>query len=349
MGGRALKLVHTRRYELEEYLKLQDELVEILSNDFTEVAVPLYFRNKKTFGDIDIIVTYPKDTGELTKGEFIRKYIEDSFNPGEIFHNDNAWSFNVDEIQVDIIMCDEENFDSFYHYLAYNDLGNLIGRIAHSLGLKYAQEGLVYDHYFQGSKVGRILVSKDYPRIFEFLGLDYKAWQRGFDDLEDVFSYIVNNKHFSYERYQLNSLNKINRERNLKRASYLAFLEYIEDHKEKIVKFNEDKTQYVLEADKFFPEFEYKLETRRMEYEKTKKLYIQTRFNGGEVKRRFGLDGKEIGEAMEGFKNRIAEIRKFTNIKSGSVDEEFDDYILNNTLKTIYYHFGEFLKKDFKR
>lgn len=302
MGGRALKVVYTRRYELEEYIKIQDELVEGLSNDFPEVAVPLYYNDKSSFGDIDIICTWPDELHPTERGEWLRRYIEETFNPGEIFHNDKSWSFNVEEIQVDMIMSEREDYNAMYHYLSYNDLGNFMGRLAHKLGLKYGQDGLVYDHYFQGSKVGRVLVSTDYPRIFEFLKLDYSRWERGFDTLEDIFEFIAESELFDYDSFQLENLNKINRERNLKRASYVSFLEYIEkNYKDKKHKFNTDKSKHVKEADAFFPEFKYKLETRRMEYEKTKELYMKAKFNGGEIIKRFGITGKELGFYMVKF------------------------------------------------
>lgn len=347
MGGRALKLAYTRRYELEEYLKLQDEMVEILSNDFEQVSVPLYYREKNSFGDMDIIVTWPTPESDTERGQKLRAYIEETFNPTEIFHNDRSWSFNVDEIQVDIIMCEPENYDAMRHYLSYNDLGNFIGRLAHGLGLKYGQDGLVYDHYFKGSKIGRIMVSQDYPRIFEFLGLDYTRWERGFDTLEDIFQYIVESKYFNYDKFQLKALNKINRDRNIKRASYMAFLEYIEGHQDKKFVFLEEKEEYVQKAAKFFPEFQYKLEVRRLEYEKTRDLYVQVKFNGGELVRRFGLEGREIGLAIEEFKNLISTRRAGLDFRE--VEETFKDYVLEKSIEEIYSDFNFFLQHFLKR
>jgi len=52
-------------------------------------------------------------------------YIDATFKPNEIFHNGNAWSFDYKELQVDFITCADEDYDSNYHYLAFNDLGIL--------------------------------------------------------------------------------------------------------------------------------------------------------------------------------------------------------------------------------
>jgi hypothetical protein len=302
---------------------------------------------------MDIIVVWPEEVvNNKDRGQWLRKYIEETFKPGEIFHNDRAWSFNVDEIQVDIIMCEPENFNAMYHYLSYNDLGNFMGRLAHSLGFKYGQDGLVYDHYFKDKKIGRILVSQDYPRIFKFLDLDYGRWERGFDKLEDVFEFIVSSKYFSYEKFQLRSLNKINRERNLKRKSYMSFLDYIERYKDRNAHFESLKSEFMAEAIKMFPEFQYKLETRRLEYEVTRDLYIQAKFNGGEIMRRFGLQGKEIGETMEGFKERIyknkGDMHGPAYFNFVTREQSFNNYVLNNSLESIYEKFEIYLKQNLK-
>src|SRR5690606_37972742 len=164
MGGLALKNTFTRRYQRDEFEKLSNELLTILRKSFDRVELPLFYSKKESFGDIDIIISIDKSNPVFGN---MRSYITDTFIPNEIFHNGNAWSFDYKEIQVDFITCEPEHFDSNYHYLAFNDLGNFIGRIAQRLGLKYGQEGLWYNHFYKDQKIGRIMISKDYPKIFE--------------------------------------------------------------------------------------------------------------------------------------------------------------------------------------
>ena len=177
MGGRALKGTFTRRYERQEFEDISKELTDRLKQTFQRVAVPLFYKNKETFGDADIVVS--------TAGydEFdMREYITNEFKPNEIFHNGSCWSFDYKELQIDIITTQAEHFDTLIMYLSYNDLGNLIGRLAHGFGLKYGQEGLWYEHQFKGKNIGSIMVSKDYPKIFKFLGLSYDRYEKGFDE-----------------------------------------------------------------------------------------------------------------------------------------------------------------------
>jgi hypothetical protein len=126
LGGLALKNTVTRRYERAEFDIISKELLEILSTHFPRVAMPLFYKNKLSFGDADIVVA----EGKGITGSELRTLINDVFKPNEIFHNGNCWSFDYKELQVDLITTEPENFDALLMYLSYNDLGNFIGRLA---------------------------------------------------------------------------------------------------------------------------------------------------------------------------------------------------------------------------
>lgn len=331
MGGLALKSTYTRRYSREEFDVASDKLVNILRQTFKRVEVPLFYSTKESFGDIDIIISMDDNSNVFGN---MHSYITQTFMPNEIFHNGNAWSFDYKEIQVDLITCSAADFDSNYHYLAFNDLGNFIGRIAQKLGLKYGQEGLWYNHYFKDQKIGSVMISKDYPKIFEFLGFDYSEWQKGFSTLEDIFEYVIKNQYFDAEMFELKNLNKINRERNIKRKSYMSFLAYIAEHySDKSYEF-EDKAISVARANKFFPEARMTEKMRELEYLECKKLYIKSKFSGDVIMRRYGIKGKELGRALTSFKDYF-----------GS-SEEYDKFLLDETTDKIYEKF-EFFYKEF--
>ena len=331
MGGLALKNTFTRRYEIKEFNAISVELISMLEKVFKRVAMPLFYKNKPSFGDADILVSMEGFDGNM------RTYIEDTFSPNEIFHNGNCWSFDYKELQIDIITVSSEHFDSNYNYLSYNDLGNYIGKIAHGFGFKYGQEGLVYDHYFKGSNIGRVIISKDYDKIYEFLGLDYNRWKEGFDELEDIFKFISESPYFNWEYLQLENNNRINRERDAKRKSYMGFLEYIDENckdAEHQYQYEKDKSVYVDKAAEFFPESNIITEIRRMEYEECKSLYMKSKFNGGEVMRRYGLKGKDLGDSLNGFKK----------VMDGLVpNESYEYYILNTPAEEIYEDFENYI------
>lgn len=295
--------------------------------------MPLFYKNKKTFGDADILVSL-----EGLEGFDIRGYITNEFQPNEIFHNGNCWSFDYKELQVDLITCEPEHFDSNAMYLSYNDLGNFIGRLAHGLGLKYGQEGLWYEHYFKGKNIGTVIVSKDYPKIFDFLGLSYERYLQGFDELEDIFTYIAESKYFNWKMFQMNQLNKINRDRNKKRASYTSFLEWMDNNvadENHEYKFVDDKTSYFITISDTFPEADIITQVRRLEYLECRKLYVQSKFNGGDVMRKYGFEGKKLGDVLTGFKEYIT-----LEYKS------YNDYIIHTDTFNIYEDFEEYLNKQ---
>jgi len=334
MGGRALKNTYTRRYERQEFEDIKNEIFDILSKTFDRYDIPRFFAKKETFGDIDIIISMEGYYGNMND------YIDATFEPNEIFHNGNAWSFDYKELQVDFITCSGEDFDSNYHYLAFNDLGNFIGRLAQSIGFKYGQEGLWYNHFSDANTKTKIMVSKDYPKIFEFLGLDYQKWVEGFDTLEDIFEYTMTSSLFNPEMFKLSQLNKINRERNLKRASYMAFLDYIEDKpahpeynpntvslaKENVIEMIRDKDG--------FPEANIDLRLVEIEYEAAKKKLINTKFNGKMIMNKYGLEGKELGEAIKNFKGYFCAV----NLKDVS-DDTFNELIIKSSVDIIFKSF----------
>ena len=334
MGGNALK-VPTRRYERTEFEEISKELLDTLSKTFKRAEMPLYYKNKPSFGDADILISTDGYNGN------IRDYITDTFKPNEIVHNGNCYSFDYKEIQVDLITVSGERFDTNIFYLSFNDMGNFIGKIAHGFGLKYGQDGLTYDHNFKGSNIGRVFISKDYKKIFEFLDLSYDRYLQGFDELVDIFKFITASKYFNWEYVQLENNNKINRDRDKKRKSYNAFLEYIDNNvRDDIHKYEyfKDKSDYIPMINEFFPEANLELEIRRLEYEHCRSLYIKAKFNGGDVMRNYGFKGKELGDVLTGFKEFIN--NRFSN------ELAYDKLMIINTKGIIYQFFELYLNTN---
>jgi hypothetical protein len=335
MGGLALKNLDkpTRRYDREEFDAISVELMDILKNDFSRATMPLFYKNKKSFGDADILVSmdgFNKD---------VREYIINTFNPNEIFHNGNCWSFDYKELQIDLITVSGDDFDTNEMYLSYNDLGNFIGRIAQGFGLKYGQQGLWYEHYFKGSNIARIDISKNYEDIFKFLGLSYERYLEGFDELEDIFEYISTCKFFNWKMFQMDKLNKINRDRNLKRKSYMSFLEWMDRNvadDEHLYQFDKTQDEYNKMIAEAFPYANLELEIRRVEYEYCKSLYVKSKFSGRTVMDTYGLEGKQLGEAMIGFK---------TFIENNSRKMSYDDFIIDNSIEDIHSTFNLYLSE----
>ena len=331
MGGRALKNTYTRRYERKEFEQISSELLTSLAKDFKKVGMPLFYHKKETFGDVDIVVSMEGCKHNL------KDYITDNFKPNEIFHNGNCWSFDYKELQVDFITVSGEHFDSLLNYLNYNDLGNFIGKIAMGFGCRYGQEGLWLEHYFKDKNLGKIYLSKDTKKIFEFLDLSYDKYLEGFDTLEEIFIFISKSKYFNWEKVQLENNNKVNRDRDKKRNTYQEFLKWIDENVRDDAhnyQSHKDKTLYYDMISDYFPEAKLEMHIREKEYEYCKDLFIKSKFNGGEIKRRFGLDGKELGDKINAFKNAVKIIFP---------KETFEQYVINNDSEDIYEDFKNYI------
>jgi len=331
MGGKALKHTYTRRYERAEFEEIKKEIYPKLNKYFSQVAVPLYYRNKESFSDIDFVVGIQEDF------KFnIKEVIQELFHPNEIFHNNDCYSFNYKELQVDLITVNSINFESNLIYLSYNGLGSLIGRLSKKFGLKYGKDGLWYEHEFKGLKIASFPVSKDYQKIFSFLGLDFNKWRLGFDELEDIFKFVAESSYFDWRIFQLKELNSMDRKRNLKRSFYMAFIDWVDKnakHREYSFKTPDSYLPNIIKA---FPEADLIMKIRKSEYEYCKKLYVNSKFNGNIISKKFNLIGNELGKAIINFKKYIAE--------NGY---DFNDWIINNEMDEIYSKFENSLKKNF--
>jgi len=300
VGGNALKNTVTRRYDKKEYVNICYRVQKDLTLAFSDpdpaaprrkaVSIPAY-RSKETFGDLDILM----DSTGLTAN--VRDVLKDIFNPTEIVKNGSVYSFDVDQFQVDLILTPKEELWSSYVYFSYNDLGNLMGRIYHKMGLKYGHEGLVYPVREDSHTIKEILVSRDMSLIFQFGGYSWQRWQEGFDTLEDIFEYTISSPFYSFKIFDLDNRNHRSRVRDRKRPTYTAFLNWAENREgAPDFQWDPDKKIYLQRIREWFPDFGVKYDTAIAENEERK--FVHELFNGDSVSRVSGYSGKELGQYM---------------------------------------------------
>ena len=333
MGGNALK-VPTRRYEKEEYEIISHEVIGMLKSYGITAVIPKSYRNKDTFGDLDVLIL----SSTITKAD-IMEIIEYLFNPNEIYNNNNVKSFDYREFQIDFILVGDENWNSSISYFSYNDLGNFIGRISYQMGFRFGDYGLklVYRHEDGGRKFSKI-ISKDTSKIYTFLGFDYSRYLEGFDDVEDIFAYVVSSKYFNPRIFDYEQLNHQNRTRNKKRKNYELFLQYVKGFKQSSDFVFGDKDSFVDKAEKFFNT------EIRSEIDAWKRIVDQQKrasgiFNGNVVMERYSLRGKELGAAMKNFNDY------FNSFLPDATDDNKKLYrsrwILDNNLERIFEVFSK--------
>lgn len=300
MGGNALSHC-TGRFTRKEYDHVKGIVIDELYDLFGEtrrISDIKFFESKDSFGDMDILMS-----SENLPNDWHKLVIHD-FSSVDHYLNGGVLSFEYAGKQIDIILTKPEDYDIAYIYFSFNDLGNLMGRIAHKMGFKYGHDGLWYVLRDGDRVISNILVSKDARSIFEFLGYDFDRYLKGFDTLEEIFEYVVDNAYFSPEIYKFDNRNHHSRVRDRKRTSYMKFLAYCDTlpgeggfYDWSLEK--NSKAKYLdsaFDKDGYFPDFRDTYNARMAEYEVEK--YRKSRFNGNVVSEITGLEGKELGRFM---------------------------------------------------
>lgn len=348
MGRRALKNVTTRRYGADEYDALASRMKTYVSHLFgTRVHVVQAYRQKETHGDMDILLYNDNSFGN------VKDMINEYFKPGEIHCNGGTYSFDYEELQIDIILVVPDHWDTSVVFFDYDPSGNLMGKIAHKFGLKYGFQGLVYPYRTTyGTEFGNITVSTDNRKIFEFLGFDYDVFLAGFDTKQEIFDYVANNKYFDPQNFLIENLNSIDRKRNKKRATYQEFLAYINAQVEAGRKWNqtfdENKEKYLPYINEAFPEAGIYDEINKYKGSEARRIAAYQKFNGDIINVRYGIGGIELGKFITGFKSFVVQSQRALG-KTGLDKTVFDNYLHVTHVDDINATMDIYFKEHFKK
>lgn len=309
MGGKALKMIQAKRLDADEYHALVpvvlDEIAGVVGRDRPLCEIEAY-RTKPDFGDMDVLVAsdgIPQDYKDA---------IAAAFRSREVVKNGNVTSFERDGFQVDVIAIASESFDYARSYFAWNDLGNLVGRIAHKMALKHAFVGLMAPLRDGDNMFAELVVTRDVDSALATLGYDPRRYRKGFDTLEEIFHFVASSPLFNPDIYLLENRNATSRVRDSKRKTYAAFLEWLDDPQglDAHMKppshgwftFPEDKSSWMPALRVKYPDFGARVDValdRKALHEVARKV-----FNGERVSELTGLKGKELGELMRELRSR---------------------------------------------
>lgn len=306
MGGNALKEVLTRRYQRDEYLALEREVCVKLRRHFTKkVAISpiVAYSTKESFGDMDILIL----SDDLPNDWHLA--VADLLMSKQVVKNGNVCSFEHREFQIDVIATPLAEFNTSRHYFAYNDMGNFLGRIAASMGLKLGHDGLSYNWRVETYNFRTVLVSTDWDQILTVLGYDPAVYRAGFQTLESIFEFVVSGTFFNPEIYLLHNRNNASRVRDAKRKSYTEFLAYNETHKNMLFHYprKDDKAEWLPHLFNTLPGFRETYETVQAEWDQA--ICFKAAFNGDVVAEITGVRGKELGAFMKWIKDATEDLQ----------------------------------------
>lgn len=326
MGGNLFKLGRIPR---EKYLKIETEIRQYLDKKLGDAyRIPRYYANKLDFGDLDIIVN-----SEASKDDWqeISQEIVKDLNIQQYKSDGRVFSTVYQNFQVDYFTTSDEFFKSTYNYLSFNDLGNLIGKICRRFNLKYGEKGLAYVYRRESGNYKKDLtLTTDFKEISDFLKLDYDRWKKGFNNLEEIYEWVIYSPYFSVEPYLVRSTTLNNRVKH--RPTIQKFLEYIEKNNiTKTYNYLEDREKYIPLIERSFPQANL---IDRIQQEKTEEeiaKQIIAKFSGKSVMKLIPeLPGKELGEFIVSFKNQFTDFNQFLlENTSEEIERQILDYYQN--------------------
>ena len=313
MGGNALE-TGSVRLPATRYHQVQHDLLQILKNRFParRIEAIVAYADKADFGDLDMLV-------EAGDG-YDPALLADALGATEIVINGDVTSIGValpeGIFQVDLIRTPTATFDFAARYFGYNDFGNLVSRVAHQFGAKFGHQGLLYqvrDPDNRSHMLEEVTITDDFDTALTLLGYDAMRYQTmraadQFRTLDDIFRYVVSTPYANPAIYLLDNRSHKARIRDAKRATYNAFLLWLEKQPAGTVPEypwgddgteirNKQKERFLQAAFASAPRFK-ESHTRAIDSAARAKR-IKLRFNGALAAEITGLSGKELGALME--------------------------------------------------
>lgn len=315
MGGNALKKTRTRRYEKSEFFVLQNTIKSVFDKINLIENIDYYFvkafEDKESFGDMDVLYQCDK------------KLIISQFSPNEVVYNGPVTSLDFNELQIDFIEIQKEDWNNAKYYYDYNDFGGLVGKIAKSQGLFYSETGLKLKLVYKNQNK-TFLISKDPELIFNFLGFDTNRYRKGFKNLTEIAQYLSNSKYFSISVFtEIKGEHGESKyaDRDGRRPTYKFMLDYFYYHN--IETEPQSNINIFSDIDKVFGYSNLESDYNYAKFEIEREIEAKSKLNGDVVMKHFGVEGKRVGEILKIFK---------TNFKDKS---EYEEYIIGTPIETI--------------
>lgn len=325
MGGQAIKTagVEARRVNLKEYRKISAEVKSLLDTHLSDFDYHFcrQLHDKVDFGDLDVIIrgTHSQVTSSLDRS--IPDYLKQFFSAEAVVSNRGkktdvsvvSWSYYG--FQIDFIFLPVHYYGSACDFYSYNDLNLFLGSLYRAYGFKLGYDGLKYVYKDSLGNKHKILLSRDYRRIYNFGNLDYDRFkQKGFSNLDDVLDYCSTCRFFNVVSMLPQSLNAINRSRNAKRKNYEEMISKLEqrynwqhNHGHPVIK--PSVKTIMADIELHFPDAEFEAEIRCIEHRNNRDKILKECISGRYIGKLTGLSGPELGQLMKDWAQHIESVR----------------------------------------
>lgn len=233
MGGKAFtsgnEPLSTPRMPPATYHSLLSQFLSQLVSLFNQVAAPIEAPEKASFGDIDIIVSEPKNL------PFSPNQIATALNAKRTISSNPIHSFAVPYpdseghfVQLDIQLCKSKDFDWEVFHKSHGDLWNILGSSIRPFGLTANDRGLhlrIPEIEASDRKKALIFLTADPNTVLDFLNLNRKSYWQGFKTIDDMFEFACSSRFFRAAAYVRDGLKANDRKRLAQRDLYRRFVD----------------------------------------------------------------------------------------------------------------------------
>jgi len=301
MGGNALKEFGVKRVDSATYDRIKKEAMEKLSVICSRLQVPYEMRDKEDYGDVDILaIVKPEFTANL------KEWIEATFKPRAIVHNSNVWSFNIEDLQIDLLTTSEDVYDIYFTFLCWGDFSMTMGRISRLYDLKYGIYGL--EMPIRDPETNHVIrdlpISKEPRKIFEFMGYDYDRYLKGFTTQEELRNYLFSTPRMHRGFLTAKSENTKHYKRDRKRSMFASWFAWFEEHRMEFPEaaalgIPEDINAKIAYVESVFPESNLRVAYDNVQEEIKNSILSRNKFSGLHIKALFPeLEGRAFGALM---------------------------------------------------
>ncbi|KAI4207438.1 MAG: hypothetical protein LQ346_000567 [Caloplaca aetnensis] len=138
-------------------------------------------------------------------------------------------------IQLDIQVCEIDNFDWEVFHKSHGDLWNLLGSSIRPFGLTANGKGLymrIPEIEERDRKRSLVFLTADPDTVLYFLGVDRDAYAQPFKAVDDMYEYVCSTRFFRPSSYVKDGLRANDRKRMAQRELYRRFVEeYVPQNK----------------------------------------------------------------------------------------------------------------------
>lgn len=311
MGG---NLFHFPRMPRDQYLtvdaSVRTALRERMGLEGVDWAVPRWYGDKADFGDMDVLLA--STPGWLERRQALVQVLlgghpdDTELVPGPRKVG-NVLTLPVQGLQVDLFAFAPEELRAAWSFMCFNDLGNLVGRIARGFNAKFGDTGMSYVwRSADGARTFDVPLTRDFSRVCAFLDLDHTVWLRGFPTRMDLFEWVAASRYFSVAPYLDDTPTRSHvLRRNRGRTTITAFGAWLTETGQSARPTLADRhsPEHVLTLDAAFPEAGLPAAISQLEADEHRLTLLRERFSGDRVMALCpGLLGRELGEFMASFR-----------------------------------------------